>query len=516
MGDRIEWAFEQVRQIPSPARLVLLYLTWQADDQSGLCAPSRVSIHQTTGQSLSSISEGLSELLRLRLVSETGLRAGVTGQVKEYQVSGALTAWESVQNLPGLSQESLQISPGFPESVQNLPGLSQESLQIPPGFPESLQNLPGLTQESVQNLPGLSQESLQISPGFPESVQNLPGLSQESLQIPPGFPESLQNLPGLTQESVQNLPGLSEESLQISPALPPGSNNNINNTKDRVITTPGGETSQPGTGQVGFMPVDVPGQPGGDSGPPSISGPQYDYATHLLAQTGLHWPDVMTAWAAIEPGKSPPGSLSGCSKRQGQVLMRWLVSQRHLEPESAPATARQVKLLRKLLQEASVDWSTVRQELSSLTLPEALEDGLTKAQADLVIKWLKESGNHATESPSTSPQKSKPPFEPPAWWEPLTKLDGYVARDHSRFVSVLEQTCGAQGVQPAAVVKGFADYYSGNRFRHGWRDPVAALRRTLEIEIKKLLQDKPATPRSLHQRRIDAEKRVPIRQIERV
>ena len=99
----------------------------------------------------------------------------------------------------------------------------------------------------------------------------------------------------------------------------------------------------------------------------------------------------------------------------------------------------------------------------------------------------------------------------------MATLDGYARRDYSGFVAKLEATCEAQGVSPGAVVAAFANYYSGNRFRHGWSDPVAALRRTLVVQISKLLGNSRSPPRqTAHERRIASEKRIPIRPIEQV
>jgi len=110
--------------------------------------------------------------------------------------------------------------------------------------------------------------------------------------------------------------------------------------------------------------------------------------------------------------------------------------------------------------------------------------------------------------------RSKETFKPPNWFEPLTKLQGYRQINHSRFVSVLEQTCQEAKVGPAAVVDSFVDYYRLNRFKHGWSDPVKALRNTMAKEIAKLKGTNRSSPHSLHQRRIAAEKHLsPLRQV---
>ena len=96
-------------------------------------------------------------------------------------------------------------------------------------------------------------------------------------------------------------------------------------------------------------------------------------------------------------------------------------------------------------------------------------------------------------------------------------LEGYAKRNYSNFVATLEATCTAQGVSPGAVVAAFSDYYAGNRFRHGWSDPVAALRRTLPVQISKLTGGNKSPPyQTAHERRIAAEKAIPIRPIKQV
>lgn len=130
-----------------------------------------------------------------------------------------------------------------------------------------------------------------------------------------------------------------------------------------------------------------------------------------------------------------------------------------------------------------------------------------------------ESSGGVSESSEGGPEKgadvaSKPKFGPPDYWTPMMALDGYAPnRNHGRFVKILEETCASQGVSPAEVVAKFAEYYAANRFRHGWSDPVASLRRTLPKQISVILKGRAngSQGRSLHERRIEAEKRIPIR-----
>ena len=105
--------------------------------------------------------------------------------------------------------------------------------------------------------------------------------------------------------------------------------------------------------------------------------------------------------------------------------------------------------------------------------------------------------------------RSKEIFESPDWFKPLTELEGYRKIDHRRFVSVLEQTCQEARVSPAAVVDSFADYYQLSRFKHGWSDPVKALRNTMAREIAKVKGTNRSPPGSLHQKRMEGEKDLP-------
>ena len=129
----------------------------------------------------------------------------------------------------------------------------------------------------------------------------------------------------------------------------------------------------------------------------------------------------------------------------------------------------------------------------------------------------------SAEVDADEPQDSPPPagapaekFCPPGYWSAISTLEGYVRRDHTRFIGILENTCADHGVTPAEVVQAFADFYTANRFVYGWSDPVASLRRTLVRQIAKLRPQGRPPPRTPHERRIAAEKEIPIRPIEQV
>ena len=73
----------------------------------------------------------------------------------------------------------------------------------------------------------------------------------------------------------------------------------------------------------------------------------------------------------------------------------------------------------------------------------------------------------------------------PDWWEPLITLKGYVKRDHTSAVNIVTEACNEANVDRAVVIRGFADYYPIGRLTNGWIDPVAALRKTLAVQISK-------------------------------
>lgn len=97
-------------------------------------------------------------------------------------------------------------------------------------------------------------------------------------------------------------------------------------------------------------------------------------------------------------------------------------------------------------------------------------------------------------SPPDNPPTAKSPtktFQYPEWWEPLTKLNGYVKRvDQERTVKTILSACEAANVSPTDVVKEFADYYTkGGQEQHGWRDPVMTLRTTIQVQVNKIVQN---------------------------
>jgi len=68
----------------------------------------------------------------------------------------------------------------------------------------------------------------------------------------------------------------------------------------------------------------------------------------------------------------------------------------------------------------------------------------------------------------------------------LTALKGFKATAHKTAIISVREGCEEAGVNEAEIVRAFADYYrDGGRASNGWSDPVAALVRTLPVQINK-------------------------------
>lgn len=86
----------------------------------------------------------------------------------------------------------------------------------------------------------------------------------------------------------------------------------------------------------------------------------------------------------------------------------------------------------------------------------------------------------------TRPIPEPEPLEPERPWVVLLKeLSGY--RSHPRMVDAIELTCQGAGVEVGAVVAEFILYWPVGRVKHAWRDPLAALSRTIDVQIRKQL-----------------------------
>jgi len=81
-------------------------------------------------------------------------------------------------------------------------------------------------------------------------------------------------------------------------------------------------------------------------------------------------------------------------------------------------------------------------------------------------------------------QKTKPPWLPPEWFLPLTRLSGYKEKNHSRAAKGIEAACIESGASAELVVSQFAEKWPTLKTKYRWDDPVSTLKGTpLEIAI---------------------------------
>ena len=86
-------------------------------------------------------------------------------------------------------------------------------------------------------------------------------------------------------------------------------------------------------------------------------------------------------------------------------------------------------------------------------------------------------------------------WHPPDWFEPLTRLDGYKPGNHDRTADAIRAACDEAEVGPAEVVRMFCSYYPRGRILHGWKDPVQAILKTLDVQVRKAQEQQPAHAR---------------------
>ena len=78
----------------------------------------------------------------------------------------------------------------------------------------------------------------------------------------------------------------------------------------------------------------------------------------------------------------------------------------------------------------------------------------------------------------------------PDWWTPLTTLKGYKeVKNSTSRIAVVTAACASHGVEPAKVIDAFVTYWPIGQLRHKLSDPVAALNRTIEIQISKVVNN---------------------------
>ena len=78
----------------------------------------------------------------------------------------------------------------------------------------------------------------------------------------------------------------------------------------------------------------------------------------------------------------------------------------------------------------------------------------------------------------------------PEWFQPITKLEGFVDRDYSKQIKVVEDTCSKPEVNldPRLVVSMFVEFWTLNRVKFGWTDPGKAFNDNYAKDIGKLLR----------------------------
>ena len=80
----------------------------------------------------------------------------------------------------------------------------------------------------------------------------------------------------------------------------------------------------------------------------------------------------------------------------------------------------------------------------------------------------------------------------PEWFQPLVDLKGFKKTAHKAAILSIQEGCNEASVNEADVVGRFAEYYrDGGRATNGWSDPVAALVRTLPVQIAKTRKGRP-------------------------
>ena len=62
-------------------------------------------------------------------------------------------------------------------------------------------------------------------------------------------------------------------------------------------------------------------------------------------------------------------------------------------------------------------------------------------------------------------------------------------KNNASRIAVVTAACASHNVKPAEVIDSFAAYWPIGQLKHKWSDPVAALQRTIEIQISKVVND---------------------------
>ncbi len=105
------------------------------------------------------------------------------------------------------------------------------------------------------------------------------------------------------------------------------------------------------------------------------------------------------------------------------------------------------------------------------------------------VKLKPAYGQAKEPEPEPEPEPIKTPAYPD-WWAPLTTLKGYKeVKNNASRIAVVTAACATYNVKPAEVIDAFAAYWPIGQLKHKWSDPVAALQRTIEIQISKVVND---------------------------
>jgi len=182
----------------------------------------------------------------------------------------------------------------------------------------------------------------------------------------------------------------------------------------------------------------------------------------------------------------PTGSVAG--GRHNTVVYRLYPSAGKQKPPFQPRTERQILADIKGDNMTPIDAETEikgdTQDAERVTFetqrvsPETLKGDIAMSPESSVT--IIETSKEPSEDGATAN------FDYPEWFQPLTVLKGFKATAHKNAIISVREGCEEAGVNEAEIVLAFADYYrDGGRASNGWSDPVAALVRTLPVQINK-------------------------------
>lgn len=101
-------------------------------------------------------------------------------------------------------------------------------------------------------------------------------------------------------------------------------------------------------------------------------------------------------------------------------------------------------------------------------------------------------------APSPIPKKKDLPQREhvyPDWFsKTIVPLHGFVRRDYSKTIALVEKECSEKNVPPGDVGQLFAEYYTLNRTRLGWSDPGKSFSLNYTRDLAKLVGSNGAMP----------------------